>query len=120
VASDAWVTEHVVPFYEDQAAIDAARLAQLRHTIYGAPAPPPAPPPAGEDRVTYAHLRTAAPFDPTAFRAFWTIMGMLRRPDAVYTDPQVVAATRAVLRRRGSGPPVAQPTRAELLAALAS
>jgi 2-polyprenyl-6-methoxyphenol hydroxylase-like FAD-dependent oxidoreductase len=116
VASDAWVAEHVVPFYEDQAAIDAARLAQLRHTIYGAPAPPPA----GADRVTYAQLRTAAQFDPTAFRAFWTIMGMLRRPDAVYTDPRVVAATRAVLGRRGSGPPVAQPTRAQLLAALAS
>ena len=105
-----------MPFYEDQAAIDAARLAQLRHTIYGAPAPPPA----GADRVTYAQLRTAAQFDPTAFRAFWTIMGMLRRPDAVYTDPRVVAATRAVLGRRGSGPPVAQPTRAQLLAALAS
>jgi 2-polyprenyl-6-methoxyphenol hydroxylase-like FAD-dependent oxidoreductase len=116
VASDAWVAEHVVPFYEDQAAIDAARLAQLRHTVFGAPAPPPA----GADRVTYAQLRTAAQFDPTALRAFWTIMGMLRRPDAVYTDPRVVAATRAVLGRRGSGPPVAQPTRAQLLAALAS
>jgi 2-polyprenyl-6-methoxyphenol hydroxylase-like FAD-dependent oxidoreductase len=115
LASDAWVAEHVVPFYEDQAAIDAVRLAQLRHTIFGAPAPPPA----GDDRVTYGQLRTAAQFDPTAFRAFWTIMGMLRRPDAVYTDPRVVAATRAVLDRRGSGPPVAQPTRAQLLAALA-
>jgi hypothetical protein len=116
VASDAWVAEHVVPFYDDQAAIDAARLAQLRHTVFGAPAPPPA----GADRITYAQLRTAAQFDPTALRAFWTIMGMLRRPDAVYTDPRVVAATRAVLGRRGSGPPVAQPTRAQLLAALAS
>ena len=45
---------------------------------------------------------------------------MIRRPDEVYTDPQVVASTQAILRRRGPAAPVAQPTRAQLLAALAS
>jgi 2-polyprenyl-6-methoxyphenol hydroxylase-like FAD-dependent oxidoreductase len=115
-ALDGLVADHVVPFYEDQAAIDAARLAMLRHTIFGAPAPDP--PPVGADRVTYAQLRAAAMFDPTAFRAFWEIMGMVRRPDEVYTDPRVVACTHEVLRHRGSGPPVAQPTREQLLAAL--
>jgi len=36
---DALVGEHMAPFYEDQAAIDRARLAALRHTIFGAPVP---------------------------------------------------------------------------------
>ncbi len=74
---------------------------------------------ASKHAVTYAQLRTAAQFDPTAFRAFWQIMGMIRRPDEVYTDPHVVAATHAVLQRHGSAPAMAQPTRAQLLAALA-
>ncbi len=118
LALDRRVGEHVAPFYEEQAAIDAARLAMLRHAIAGAPAPDP--PPVAPDRVTYAQLRAAAQFDPTAFRAFWKIMGMLGRPDEVYSDPQVVAATRAAPSQHGSGPSMAQPTRAQLLAALAT
>ena len=118
LALDRRVGEHVAPFYEEQAAIDAARLAMLRHAIAGAPAPDP--PPVAPDRVTYAQLRAAAQFDPTAFRAFWKIMGMLGRPDEVYSDPQVVAATREALSQHGSGPSMAQPTRAQLLAALAT
>jgi hypothetical protein len=115
---DSLVGDHVAPFYEDQAIIDSARLAMLRHTIYDAPAPDP--PPVNADRVTYAQLRAAAQFDLAAFRAFWTIMGMIRRPDEVYTDPHVVACTRVVLQRHGSGPSMAQPTREQLLAALTS
>ena len=118
LALDRLVGDHVAPFYEDQAVIDRARLARLRHTIFGAPAPDP--PPGSPDRVTYAQLRAAAPFDPTAFRAFWKINGMICRPGDVYTDPQVVARTQEVLRHRGSGPPMAQPTRDQLLAALAT
>ena len=41
------------------------------------------------------------------------------RHDEVYIDPQVVGCTREALGRYGSGPPVAQPTREQLLAALA-
>jgi hypothetical protein len=109
------VEEHVAPFYADQAVIDAARLAVLRHRIAGAPAPPPPP---DDGPVTYAQLRAAAPFDPVAFRAFWTVMGMLRRPDEVYRDPEVVARTRAAVRAHGTAPPLVQPTRDQLLAAL--
>lgn len=116
LALDGLIVEHVVPFYEDQASIDYARLAMLRHTIFGAPAPDP--PPLMSERVTYSQLRTAAQFDATAFRALWTITGMIRRPDEVYTDPLVVAATHEVLGRRGSVPAMAQPSRAQLLAAL--
>jgi 2-polyprenyl-6-methoxyphenol hydroxylase-like FAD-dependent oxidoreductase len=115
LAMDALLTEHIAPFYADQARIDATRLAVLRHRIHGAPAPPP-PPATGP--VAYAELRAAAAFDPVAFRAFWTVMGMLRRPDEVYRDPEVVARTRAAIRVHGTAPPLAQPTREQLLAAL--
>jgi 2-polyprenyl-6-methoxyphenol hydroxylase-like FAD-dependent oxidoreductase len=107
---------HVVPFYQDQAQIDAARLAMMRHTIFAAPPPPPAETPG---RVTYSQLRVAASYDPAAFRAFRTINGMVRLPEEVYTDPEVVARTRDTLRRHGAAPPVAQPTREQLLTALA-
>jgi hypothetical protein len=116
LAMDGLVAEHVMPFYEDQASIDAARLAMLRHTIFDAPAPDP--PPLSSDRVTFAQLRTAAPFDPTAFRAFWRIMGVIGQPDEVYTDPQVVHRTQQVLRHHPNGSSMAQPTREQLLAAL--
>jgi hypothetical protein len=112
---DRLVAANVVPFYQDQAAIDAARLAMMRHTIFGAPAPQP---PAAGDRVSYPQLRVAGCYDPTAFRAFWQINGMVRPPGDVYTDPYVIACTRDALSRHGDGPPAAQPTRDQLLAAL--
>jgi 2-polyprenyl-6-methoxyphenol hydroxylase-like FAD-dependent oxidoreductase len=117
LALDGLVAAHVVPFYEDQAAIDYARLTMLRHAVSGGP--PPERPAAMPSRVTYAQLRSAALFDPAAFRAFWKIMGMVCPPAEIYTDPRVVACTQEVLRERGGGPPVAQPTREQLLAALA-
>ena len=117
LALDRLVERHVVPFYQDQAAIDAARLAVMRHTIFGEALPPP--PPEVSGRVSYPQLRAAACYDPAAFRAFWKINGMVCPPEEVYTDPHVVACTRAALSQHGSGPPVAQPTREQLLAALA-
>jgi hypothetical protein len=99
----------VQPFYQDQAAIDAARLAVMRHTTFGAPKPelPETP-----GRVSYPQLRVAASYDPAAFRAFWKVNGMVCPPEQVYTDPDVVACTRETLRQHGGGPPAAQPTRA--------
>jgi hypothetical protein len=117
LALDQRVVDHVQPFYEEQASIDAGRLAMLRHTIFGEPAPEA--PPTRSDRVTYCQLRIAAQFDPTAFRAFWKIMGMLSRPDDVYTDPTVVAATQATLQTHGDGLWIAQPAHEEVPAALA-
>jgi 2-polyprenyl-6-methoxyphenol hydroxylase-like FAD-dependent oxidoreductase len=115
LALDRLVGAHVVPFYHDQAVIDAARLAMMRHTIFGAPPPPPSRTPG---RVTYSQLRVAASYDPIAFRAFWKINGMICPPVEVYTDPDVVARTQETLRRHGTAPPVAQPTREQLLTAL--
>ncbi len=118
LALDGLAADHVVPFYEHQADNDSARLAMLRHAILGAPTPEP-PPVVTSGRVTHAQLRAAARFDPAAFRAYWKIMGMIGQPGEIYADPHVVACTRRVLRRHGSGPAMAQPTREQLLAALA-
>ena len=115
LALDRLAGAHVVPFYQDQAAIDAARLAMMRHTIFGTPPPPPAETPG---RVTYSQLRVAAYYDPAAFRAFWTINGMVCPAEEVYTNPDVVARTCETLRRHGAAPPVIQPTRDQLLTAL--
>jgi hypothetical protein len=117
LAMDRLAVEHVVPFYQDQAAIDAARLAMMRHAISGAPPPRPAETPG---RVSYSQLRSAASWDPTAFRAFWKINGMVCPPGQVYTDPEVVACTQETLRQHGTAPPVTQPTREQLATALAS
>ena len=116
LALDRLAAAHVVPFYHDQAAIDAARLGMMRHTIFGAP---PLPPSQTPGRVTYSQLRAAASYDPAAFRAFWKINGMVCPPGEVYTDPDVIARTRETLRRYGTAPPVAQPTHEQLLTALA-
>jgi hypothetical protein len=115
LALDRLVGAHVVPFYHDQALIDAARLAMMRHTIFGAP-PPQTPRTPG--RVTYSQLRVAASRDPTAFRALWKINGMVCPPEEVYTDPDVIACTLETLKRHGTAPPVPRPAREQLLAAL--
>jgi len=115
-ALDNFIIEHVEPFYLDQAANDGQRLAELRHALFGAPAPETT---LLEDRVTFAALRAAMPFDAIVFRAFWRVMGMLAKPDDVYTDPDVVARTQDVLRSLDAAPAMTQPTRAELEAALA-
>jgi 2-polyprenyl-6-methoxyphenol hydroxylase-like FAD-dependent oxidoreductase len=118
VVLDELVGDHMVPYYEDQAAIDSGRLATLRHIVFDGPAPDAQR--ETSDRVTYAQLRTAAASDSVAFRALWRIQGMRSRPDEVYADPHVVAATRAALDDPLVGQSLAQPSRDQLLAALAS
>lgn len=116
MAMDAFAGAHIAPFYEEQAAVDRDRMAMLRHNIFGAAAPVRAP--AASERVTYAEVRTAAQFDPTAFRALWSIHGMVQKPLEVYSDPEVVACTREALAQSGDRLAMAQPTREELDAAL--
>lgn len=117
VALDDAVGRHIAPWFADQAASDAARLAILRQTVLGRPAPPRTGPPA--ERVTFAQVRAAGQVDPVAFRAIWRVMGTLGTPDEVYADPDLVARVRAVL---ADGPPpvMAQPTRDELQESLAA
>ena len=113
---DVVITQHVEPFYLDQAANDGQRLAELRHTLFGAPAVETTP---LQDRVTFTALRAAMPFDAIVFRAFWRVLGMLAKPGDVYADPDVVARTQDILRCFDAAPAMTQPTRAELQAALA-
>jgi hypothetical protein len=116
MAMDEAVTGHVAPYYADQAEVDAARLAALRHTVLGAPPPPP--PAHDQDRVTFAEVRAAAGYDPVVFRATWTIMGMLREPERLYRDPELVSRVRDTLARHPPVPPVTPPDRERLHAAL--
>ena len=57
LALDRLVGAHVVPFYHDQAGIDAARLAMMRHTIFRAPPPRPSQTPARSPIPSCARLR---------------------------------------------------------------
>lgn len=115
-AFDRAITENVAPYYEDQAAVDAARLAALRHTVHGAPAPALAR--IEDSRVTYAQLRQAGQVDPVAFRGFWKVMGMLSRPEKVYTDPDIVERVQRALARGIEPAPVSGPDREGLARAL--
>jgi 2-polyprenyl-6-methoxyphenol hydroxylase-like FAD-dependent oxidoreductase len=115
VTMDDLVTARIEPHYAEQAVVDGARLRSVRHVIFGDPVEeePPAP-----GRVSYAEVRTAMPYDPVAFRAFWRVMGMQGLPEEIYTDPEVVASTRRVLATPGAVPPLVQPARDELETAL--
>src|SRR4029079_14065075 len=88
----------------------------LRHAIFGAPAPPPLPKP--PDRVTFAQLRTAAPFDAKVFRAVGRWRGSISQPAEVYTAPEVVARPHATLHEHDSDPSIVQPRRDDWLAAI--
>ena len=115
-AMDAFVAEHIAPYYEDQAIVDRTRTTALQHAIFGS-SPPPAPS-AASGGVTFAELRAASLVDPTAFRALWRIHGMVQKPAEVYTDPHVVACTREALARSPGWPAMVQPTPQQLMAAL--
>jgi 2-polyprenyl-6-methoxyphenol hydroxylase-like FAD-dependent oxidoreductase len=116
LAMDTFVGENVAPYYREQAEVDGTRMATLRHAIFGAPLPDGAG--ESEERVTYGQVRAAAQFDPTAFRALWRIHGLVQKPLDAYTDPNVVACTRAALRENRGRPAMVQPTRNELEKAL--
>ncbi|MGH4020046.1 MAG: FAD-dependent oxidoreductase [Pseudonocardiaceae bacterium] len=114
-AMDAAVTEHITPWYEDQAAADSARLVAMRAALCGEP---PYPLPDVADGVTPQHVRAAAMVDPDIHRAFVSMLSMLRRPAEVYGDPGTVAGVRAVFAAGDVPPPPQRHSRAELLDAV--
>ena len=69
--------------------------------------------------MTFGQIRQAGQVDPVAFRAVWRLMGTIGRPSDAYDDPDLAARVRAALAA-GVPPPVLQPTRAQLEAALAA
>jgi flavin-dependent dehydrogenase len=117
LAMDAFIGENIAPFYEEQAAVDSARMGMMRHAIFGERKPDSLRP--REDRVSYGELRAAAAFNATAFRALWRIHGMVGKPAVVYAEPDVIAHTRAALAENRDRLTMAQPSREQLEAALA-
>jgi 2-polyprenyl-6-methoxyphenol hydroxylase-like FAD-dependent oxidoreductase len=114
-AMDRAVTEHVEPWYADQAAGDAALLAQLRHAVFGAPPVVAAPHP---QRLTFTELRLAGAVDPVVLRAFWKVFGMLERPDRIYRDAELLARARRVLAAGTRASRTPQPSTEQLVKAL--
>lgn len=114
-AMDASVTEHIAPWYAEQAAADGARLDAVRRALRNEP---PAPPPDPADGVTFAHLAAVGTIDPEVFRAFSSVLGMLRQPAERCSDPDIVTRVRAAFAAGAVPPPMQGPSRAELLAAL--
>jgi hypothetical protein len=113
---DRLIQQNVQPFYRDQVANDAARLAALRQTVFGDPPLTPTPP--SPDRVNFAQLRAAAMVDPVVLRAFFRLLGMLRLPETVYCDGEVVSRVHRVLDAPRGLLPAPQPSREDLLRAL--
>jgi 2-polyprenyl-6-methoxyphenol hydroxylase-like FAD-dependent oxidoreductase len=112
---DRRVGQYVEPIYLDQARTDASRLAALRHVVFGAA--PPTPPAQQAGRLEFGRLRMAAMIDPIALRRLFRLLGLLEMPESVYTDEKLAAHVTDVLSREAVPRP-AQPSRAELLAAL--
>jgi 2-polyprenyl-6-methoxyphenol hydroxylase-like FAD-dependent oxidoreductase len=115
LAFDERIAQHVVPYYHDQAQVDSARLAMLRHAVSGAPAPILTE--MANPAVSFPELRAASLVDPVAYRAFWAVMGMLRRPQEVYNDPDLVAIVANLSAQRPAGREAA-PDMAQVMAAL--
>ncbi len=115
----------IEPWFADQAAIDAARLAALRRELRrtaarsvgpnesAAPAAPP------DGRVDLASLRRAAGFDPELFRAQARLLGMLTPAPDVLADPAIVRRVREILAGVDR-PPLPDPSEEEIAAALAT
>lgn len=116
-AMDDAVTAHIAPWYTDQATFDSARLTAVRDALGGRPQTSPPPP---TDGITPAHLRAAAAVDPDVFRALTSLISMVRYPDEVYNDPDTHERVRAVFADHPLVPPPARPSRAEILAAVAT
>jgi len=116
VALDERIADHVAPYYGDQAKVDSARLAMMRHSVFDSPLPFPS---AQDTELTFPALRAAAMVNETAFRAFWALMGMLRRPDDVYSDPALAAAVDQA-RDAGTFGEISQPDLQSLFATLKS
>ena len=111
---DEVTSTHIAPWFADQAATDAARLASLRSVLHGTPAPPSQDDPG---RIDLASLRWASGFDADLFRVQTRLLGMFRSTDEVLGDPAVIARVREILATVGPRP-LPEPSEAELAAAL--
>ncbi|MFD2078946.1 Dehydrogenase (flavoprotein) [Actinopolymorpha cephalotaxi] len=125
---DELTSTRIEPWFADQAAIDAARLAALRRELRRTPAEPGGSAGPGgsggsggsaDGRVDLASLRQAAGFDPDLFRAQVRLLGMLTPAEEILADPAVVRRVREILASV-ERPPLPDPSDEELAAALAA
>jgi 2-polyprenyl-6-methoxyphenol hydroxylase-like FAD-dependent oxidoreductase len=113
----AWdeVTEReFTPWYEATIAMDRARLAEIRAHQQGQPLPPSADPAV----ALRSRFPLAAGRDATAFRAMMEVVGVLSLPSEIFGRAEVVEAIESTTED-GESPPLAGPSRADLLALLA-
>jgi flavin-dependent dehydrogenase len=112
------VTEtELTPWYTTQIRADRHRFRTMDALRQGQPAPPPPDDELSEPEQLFWR---AVPFDPDLYRAAMEIIGALTLPRDVYARPGVLDRAEAVVSGLPADlPPVAAPSRADLLAALA-
>ena len=127
LAVDQRIADHVAPYYHEQAAVDAARLATLRHTVFGDPAPPAPPFDSIGSRSPNCGWRppTTPPPSPRLLEAHvYAFPARRRLPRPAYRQlhqrrPEV-AGLEALQPRGHLDPRIASPTSQQLLGALAT
>ena len=116
LAMDAGLTREIEPFVRNSRELDSATNARWRHVVDGDPLPPPRQ---GDD-VTFADVMVTGMRDRDTFARFGRTMGMLTTPDTLLADA-LVRERVAACKADGWTPPwPPQPTRADLLAAMAA
>lgn len=119
---DEVTSTRIAPWFADQAAIDAARLAAVRGAVLGFGVPPTAAVGVGSglvgDSIDLASLRWAGEFDPNLFRAQARLLGMLQPAGEILADPGIVEKTREILTAVGPRL-LPEPSQEDVAAALA-
>lgn len=112
---EAWRAEELGVWYEGQAQLDSARIAQMDAALAGV-APRPPSDPAGR---FFAAAQVVAQSNNDVALALGRMSNLLIKPAEFAADPRVQAAVTAHLAAGGSGPPMTGPTR-EAFVALAN
>lgn len=114
LAWEAHIAGALEPWFAEQVASDNARVAAMRHAVFGEELP--APPPAGG--IALRHVAAAATVDALVWRAFVRHNSMLDECSALYEDPAVAERTHAALAAGAKPPVIDGPPREEALAAM--
>lgn len=108
---DAGLSREVEPFVENARRLDSATNARWRHALYGAPPPDPA------DAPAFEHVLVAAMRDRDVFNAMAQTMNLLRTPESVTGDPDLMARVAALRASGWTVPAPPLPGRVDVVAA---